>query len=116
MEYLLFSHKTTCKKVKLDNLLVGLHEIADEGRLVYDFPYFCGLHLAGAFDVDWSADFINTHVTLRMVLLKLLCYLARNNFFAHDSINLVIVPILHILRKHFANFYHLKFSSAAETD
>ena len=67
--YLLLGHDTAGKEVQLDHLLVRLHEISHQSRLVDDFPELTWIHLTAFLNVYWSAYLVNAHIPLLIMLI-----------------------------------------------
>lgn len=58
--------------------------------------------------VNWHFDFISGKFEMEILVRKMV------GTYAHDGVDLVILPILHVVREHLAHFLQLEFSCAAE--
>lgn len=102
VEDLFLCNMTASKKVQLDNLLVHLHEIAHKCFLINCLPKFVWFYLSWHFDVYWTPDFVDSHITFTIELLQFYLFILRYYVFLQVSYKIMSkleVLLLYLLLK-----------------
>lgn len=93
---------------------ITLHEVPSISWFINNLPHFSGIHLSDFHDIDWSAEFAMTHVSLRIILINL--FLVIKMEILNNRVYFVLSPICHIVCEHLSNFFLVKASSPAKLE